>query len=339
MSAEKANKRNIEIIKSFGRMSEYAKENGVRAVIIAGDLFDRDRVKKSTVDQIFKAMENTPETDYLYLPGNHDRAAWAFPDHELPHNLKQFKTSWTTFTYADAAISGIQLCPENALILYENVPHTEGLANIVVLHGQAGTASGPDLINLNLLKDKGIDYLALGHLHSYSQKPLGSEGVYCYSGCLEGRGFDECGKKGFVLLTVDSGHVKSEFVPFCSRQLHRIEVDITGLENNPEIAQRMITASQDIPKNDMAEFILVGSSSPYDNISESYLQKLMEDRFFFCRVKDESRMAINPEDYKNDVSLKGEFIRLVLSFDVPDEDKAAMIRAGIQALTGEEITL
>ena len=50
-------------------------------------------------------------------------------------------------------------------------------------------------------------------------------------------------------------------------------------------------------------------------------------------------MAINPEDYKNDISLKGEFIRLVLASDGSEEDKAAIIRTGMQALMGEEITL
>ena len=50
-------------------------------------------------------------------------------------------------------------------------------------------------------------------------------------------------------------------------------------------------------------------------------------------------MRIDPNDYKNDISLKGEFICLVLASDASDEDKAAMIRTGLQALTGEEITL
>ena len=51
------------------------------------------------------------------------------------------------------------------------------------------------------------------------------------------------------------------------------------------------------------------------------------------------RDRIDPEDYKNDISLKGEFIRLVLASDTSEEEKATMIRTGLQALTGEEITL
>ena len=339
MTAGQASARNTEIISSFIRMTKYARENGVRAVIIAGDLFDGERVRANTVDEILHAVRRTPGIDYLYLPGNHDEASHVFFDHDIPPNLKQFGKSWTTFSYEDAAVSGIQICAENAESLYENIPHAEGCANIAVLHGQAGTACGTDRINLNLLKGRGIDYLALGHLHSYSVQPLDGRGVYCYSGCLEGRGFDECGEKGFVLLTAESGRVRSEFVPFCSRQLHRVQVDITGLSRNPEIAERMKSEAAGIRPDDMVEFILMGSSEPESNVSETYLQNLMKDSFFFCRVKNESRMAVNPEDYRNDISLKGEFIRLVLKSDASGEDKAAMIRAGMQALTGEEIEL
>ena len=48
------------------------------------------------------------------------------------------------------------------------------------------------------LKNKNIDYLALGHVHKYKMEKLDNRGIYCYSGCLEGRGFDECGDKGCV---------------------------------------------------------------------------------------------------------------------------------------------
>ena len=51
-------------------------------------------------------------------------------------------------------------------------------------------------------------------------------------------------------------------------------------------------------------------------------------------MKDQTHLAINPEDYKHDISLKGEFIRLVLGSDASEEDKAAIIRTGMQALMG-----
>ena len=176
MTMQQASARNTQITDSFLRLTDFARENGVRAVIIAGDLFDGTRVRSRTVDEILAAMERTPEVDYLYLPGNHDGAARAFSDRVLPENLKQFSTDWTTFCYENAAISGVQLCADNGETIYENVPHVPGCVNIAVLHGQAGTVSGENRVNLNALKGRGIDYLALGHIHSFLIQRLQGEG-------------------------------------------------------------------------------------------------------------------------------------------------------------------
>lgn len=339
MTEEQASTRNTEIIRSFLRLTEYAAQNHVQAVIIAGDLFDGERIKLRTVDEILDAIRRTSKVDYLYLAGNHDGATYAFADHNIPDNLKIFGKEWTTYEYDNVTISGVEICEANANSLYSQIPHKDGTVNIVTLHGQAGTVSGVDQVNIPQLKNKGIDYLALGHIHSYMEQPLDDKGIYCYAGCLEGRGFDECGAKGFVLLTVDSDRIQHEFVPFSCRQLHRISVNITGLTKNSEIGQKMKETTQNISSNDMVEFLLSGEVDPTANIAVSYLQNLVKSDFFFVKVKDETHMAINPEDYKNDISLKGEFIRLVLASDGSEEDKAAIIRTGMQALMGEEITL
>ena len=50
MTIQQASARNTQIIDSFLRLTDFARENGVRAVIIAGDLFDGTRVRSRTVD-------------------------------------------------------------------------------------------------------------------------------------------------------------------------------------------------------------------------------------------------------------------------------------------------
>jgi len=62
------------------------------------------------------------------------------------------------------------------------------------------------------------------------------------------------------------------------------------------------------------------------------------DRFYHFEVRDSSKIRIDPENYKNDKSFKGEFIRLVSSDESLDEDKKAKIIAcGLYALMGESI--
>ena len=61
MTEEQASIRNTEIIHTFLRLTEYAAKNDVRAVIIAGDMFDGERIKIRTVDENFGMLyDGTP---------------------------------------------------------------------------------------------------------------------------------------------------------------------------------------------------------------------------------------------------------------------------------------
>ena len=187
------------------------------------------------------------------------------------------------------------------------------------------------------LRNKGIRYLALGHLHSYHREALDAEGEYCYSGCLEGRGFDECGEKGFVLLDVQDRLLHAEFIPFARRTLHNLPVDITGRTTVPELREALELSAAGIPAGDLVKFTLEGTYTQETHKDLRFLTEQMADRFWFVKIKDESRLALDRESYENDVSLKGEFLRLVMASDLEDADRDAVIRAGLQALSGEAI--
>lgn len=339
MTREQAAKRNAEILMSFQRMTEYAENENVRVVLIAGDLFDGERVTRRTVEGVLDAVRRTPQIDYLYVSGNHDDQTNAFVDQEIPENFKRFTDKWNTIKYRDVAVSGIEITKNNASTLYEQLPAQKSRVNIVMLHGQISSACEVDQVNLNLLKGKNINYLALGHIHTYSCEQLDCDGIYCYPGCLEGRGFDECGEKGFVVLDTDGRKIMPSFIPFSSRKLHRVTVDITGAATNSAVHQAMKRASQNIDKKDMVEFILTGAADPSARIAKKYLYNLMEDDFFFVKIKDETKLILDPKDYENDISLKGEFIRLVMASDAGEADKIKIIRTGLEALAGEEITV
>ena len=47
--------------------------------------------------------------------------------------------------------------------------------------------------------------------------------------------------------------------------------------------------------------------------------------FYFIKIYDETKLLINYEDYANDISLKGEFIRLVQASDLSEEEIAQVI--------------
>ena len=118
------------------------------------------------------------------------------------------------------------------------------------------------------LKNKNIDYLALGHLHSYRQGKLDSRATYAYSGCLEGRGFDECGEKGFILLDIHNNTFNTTFTPFAKRTLHEIKVDITNLYSLQQIQEEIQKNIQNIKKDSLLRIVFVGN---YNEHTQKYL--------------------------------------------------------------------
>lgn len=339
LSRKQAQDRNTEICGTFSALVDYAKAQEVSLVLIAGDLFDSQRIRSTTVSFVLDVIAQAPDIDFLYLKGNHDENADPLSGIDLPKNLKLFSDQWTCYSYDNVTVTGVELTGENCLSIYDSLALDSQNTNIVMLHGQESTQPGKDLICLPRLKGRHIHYLALGHLHSYQENPLDHSGRYCYCGCLEGRGFDECGPKGFVLLEVSDRKIRSEFIPFAKRTLHEIPVDITGKDTIGQLRGALSLAAADIPATDLVKFTLRGSYTMETQKDIPFLTQLLKEQFYFVRIKDESKLAIEKESYENDASLKGEFIRTVMNAPLPEEDKEKIIRAGLLALAGEDVTL
>lgn len=341
LNKEKARERKNEILLTFEKMVDFAKKNGVKVIIIAGDMFDKKNISVKAKKIVKNQIILNPEIDFLYLKGNHDEINFIEEEEEIPSNLKLFnKKEWVTYKYGDIVITGIEIGKQNNYNIYNSLILEKNDINIVVMHGQESQNDVKDkteIINLKELKNKNIDYLALGHIHTFKQEKLDNRGIYCYSGCLEGRGFDECGEKGFVLLDIEDKQIKTQFIPIAKRTLHEINIDITGVTENYDIEQKIEEETNKISKDDLIKIVLKGKVEAGTTRDIDYLKKKYEDRFYCVKIYDETTLNIDYMKHQNDASLKGEFIRLVLEQDLTDEEKGKIINTGIKALLGEEV--
>lgn len=348
LDSVRAKERKAELLHTFTAMVDYAVKHEVEAIIIAGDLFDTSNISALARNTVRDAIVNHAGITFYLLKGNHDRDNFLASMEEIPDNLKLFGEEWTEYAMdqaGDIVLAGLELSPENSGSCYTSLILDPAKVNIVTLHGQEAEVTVRDkaeIINLRELKNKNIDYLALGHIHGYKEEALDGRGVYCYCGCLEGRGFDELGEHGFVLLDVDGKAHKIErsFVPIASRQMCEMVVDITGIQTTSEIIEK-IDADMDknpVGSKNLLKIILRGELDIECEKDIDYVVKHYEPMFYFVKVYDESKLKVNYEDYKLDESLKGEFVRMVMNAkDIAEADKAAVIRVGIQAIAGEEI--
>lgn len=338
LTPEQARERGGELCATFARMVDYARREQVSAILIAGDLFDGERVTARTADFVLDTVAGAPEVEVFYLRGNHDGGGRAFAGRTMPENLKTFSTAWTRYDLGPVTVAGREWGGDPAAF-WDGLQLERERMNIVILHGQISARAGEGLVCLPALRGKGIRYLALGHLHSYQRERLDEEGEYCYCGCLEGRGFDECGEKGFVLLETDGKRLRADFVPFARRTLWEVPVDLTGLTTVTQIGRAMESAAKGLSPDSLVKFTLTGEFEPDTQKDLPFLRQLMGQRFWFAAVADQSRLRLRAEDFAHDISLKGEFVRRVLASELSGEERDRVICLGLRALRGEEIVL
>ena len=352
LDKSKAALRRDELLDTFCAITEYAEKEAVSAVIIAGDLFDTKNARVTAVSRVKAAIADHKNIKFYYLRGNHDEAGY-FEGEDIPANLvvfgKEGITSETLNTSSGNHIVITAINPGQGGFdrSYSQLNLEYEAMNIVVMHGAADKYRGgnkAESIDLSRLKNRNIDYLALGHYHSYVEGDLPSRGFYCYSGCIEGRGFDECGEKGFVLLDIDDDHLtyESKFVPYSKRKIYEVEADISKCMTVPEIDKCVddaLRASGAI-EDDIVRVVLTGETDVNAEKDLLHVKRRIEDGFFYGEVKDKSSIAIDYDEYMHEASLKGELVRLLKDDEsLTEEERGRIVKCAVQALKGEEISL
>lgn len=340
LSADKARKRRIELLECFSRMLDYAAANDVEAIIIAGDLFDHGNISRETADFLRGEMDDNPDIDFFYLKGNHDVSQAV--DFSKLHNVHFFSEKMCSFRLrGNITVSGMEIGKKGLDDIDGSLCFGEKDFNILTLHGMVSDYSVKEAYNINIhkLANRNIDYLALGHIHSYVEYGIDERGTACYPGCLESRGFDETGEHGFVLLDIDeTTHLYTRsLIDISKRRAHCIRVDVAGCDNDFEIIKRIDSAlaCNGCGENDMVKLVLCGELSLEINCNEEYIRGRYGDAYFLFVLKNEIRASFDVDLLAKEQSMRGEFVRIVLSdSSIPKEECMEIIRCGINAMNG-----
>lgn len=333
---EIANRRKNLIRERFRYVVNYASQNNIKIILLTGDIFDSDSPIKKDKDFFYEIIEENSNIDFLYLKGNHDLNS--IHNRTLP-NLKLFKNEWTSYRYDNVVINGIEMDESNFKSLYSTLLLDKNDINIVLLHGQISNTIVPNNINLKSLNDKNINYLALGHVHQYQCGILENDTYYVYPGCLAGRGFDETGQKGFVVLDIEDKIIKHKFYVCDGEEINEITVDVTNAKSINDI-YLIIKNKYLLSKDEIYRINLVGAiNSDIEDLVEDLYLRLAKD-VEYLSLKDNTVKTFDIEKYKDEVSIKGEFVRNVLkSNSLTDNEKVKVINLGLRALDGKEYDL
>lgn len=339
---DKASVRKMEIIENFRRLTVYARENKIGAVLIAGDLFDEGEATESLKKEIAGMIRAAAPVCFFYISGNHDDE-FSFADR--PENLYLFSDNhgWKSYDLQEGVtLTGID---ERNMRegRYSELALREERLNIVMMHGKLAKGEGGNgEISLFNLQNKNIDYLALGHIHqpTLNAERLDGRGHYRYCGCLEGRGFDECGKRGFFLLEIEGGKLRSEtFVSLSKREICERAADISACTTYYDVERVADAALATENRENIVKLCLKGRHTAGLKKDIPLLTARLNQRFFFVKVVDESHVYVDYKQFEKDLSERGEFVRELGRYEMNEDFRAEILDVGLKALAGEEIDL
>ena len=217
-----------------GKIFEICRQEQCDVVLIAGDLFDGAYTPRGyqIAYDVLKAMS----VPVFITPGNHDYCSSNSPwlKEIWPENVHIFKFPRVESVRIPALNlrvygAGFATMDCDALLQGFRADYPDEYA-VGVFHGDPTQTSSPyNPITKAQVKESGLDYLALGHIHKADHFRVGKT-LCAWPGCPMGKGYDEPGEKGVYVVTLeDTATVK--FIPLDTPRFYDLEAKPEELSN------------------------------------------------------------------------------------------------------------
>ena len=262
------------ISEAYDRVVDAALARRVDFVVMAGDIFDLAHPSYGDYLHFFEGLRRLEEADIpVYLvTGNHDPyVSWTHSFASLPPNAVMLPADRPGFSLYRR--DGRALCLIGGRGYYNQTwPADECIADGVtrdaalraLLPDEPDAEQAPFAVGLlhtglhldtvkapsdpKLLARAGMDYWALGHVHTKYVYPSQSDPRMVFSGSIQGRDINEQGEHGVfvVTLTADGfsepgrARTRVEFVPTASVVWQRVSVDVGDCTTLSEVCDRVM---------------------------------------------------------------------------------------------------
>lgn len=338
LNPEQAVQRRREQREALSQLAELSK--GCDLVLLAGDLFDSAHIYRDTLDAL-KDFFASVHGEIFIAPGNHDYLIPGSPylTEDWGRNVHIFTTSTiekVTLEELNCDIYGAGFSAAHMPSLLRNFRVEDPRrCNLMVLHGELSPASEYNAVLPEQVAFSGLDYLALGHIHSGDHRSFGST-LCAWPGCLMGRGYDECGEKGVYRVTLDGEEKQIEFLPVTGRKYEILEVTVG---EDPLAA--ILAALPEDTRRDCYKILLTGEAESLDLTA---LEQQLSPRFFSLRLRDRTHPRKALWEQAGEDTLRGHFLeRLKEAYDRGDEAKRKKILLAAKLVTalmdGREVPL
>lgn len=352
---EKLSKVHKEELKEvFINIIHFCRREFVDILLIAGDVFDNFTLSRDTLYFMESSFKEIPNVKVFISPGNHDPYGEKsfYKIINWPDNVHIFKGGLERIFLEDlnTVVWGAGFREKYVRTsMLEGFNDTSNYINLMVIHGDISNSSEGNEYNpisINEISESGMDYVALGHRHSFTGVNKVGNTSYAYSGCPQGRGFDELGDKGIVYGHVSKGVSDLEFIKMSKRNYEEVEVNITGCFGNEEVIPKILSiANEEDRKENLFKIILTGEISANFNIDENILRERLSRDFYFVKIIDKTSVRIDIDEISKGYSVKSSFAKALLEKleSTEDEEEKEIIKMalkiGIRSLSEGEVKM
>ncbi len=319
------------------RLAELTRERQADFLLLSGDLFDGEQIYRDTTEALSAALADLP-CPVLIAPGNHDYYSARSP---------YATTSWSenVHIFSTGSVEAVDFPAQNTVVYGAafTAPHlstspllsfsapSDGKFHIMTLHGALdGDSYGP--ISQDMIAQSGLHYLALGHVHQHSGLLRAGATPYAYSGCPQGRGFDELGDKGVLCITLEGDGCHSEWVPLSQNRYQISTLDVSDVDN---IEAHITAALPQDTQGDSYRIRLTGATAQRVDLAQ--LSRALSPRFSSLELRDLTRPTRDIWQGKGEDNLRGLFLAEMAALGAETDDSLQLaLKYGLAALEQRE---
>ena len=311
-------------LRSISRLGELAGEHGAAHVLVAGDVYDGADRSLRAQHRFVKGLARLHRAGIrsFVCHGNHDPLNGWEARLQYPPSCHRFGAGFEAVPVFEedpgrAVVHGVSYPKRHVRTnLARRLGRVESDAfNIGLLHANVG--DNPDHgayapCTLSDLAETGVDYWALGHVHT--RNVLNRSGpTVVYPGNPQGRSPTERGARGVYVVRVGpGGRTQLDFRPVDTVRWERLEVDVSGMETEQELIDRLHRRTESALKRGkglslVLRFVLRGRGALHRSVRRpgslnALVEGLNEDwasrsPFAWCeRVRDETAAPFDRRD-------------------------------------------
>ncbi len=343
---------------TFRHILQEAKDQAVDFLLVAGDLFEHDRVTPDTVEFLRLQFEGLGGIRVFIAPGNHDPWMQGSPycEEAWPANVHIFRQEdFETVALPDLAVRvtgfGFNRTHVSNHPFLKLPPLPSDGFNIVLAHGsevsrvpQGKSQHGP--FTVEEIAGKNVGYCALGHYHQQRpvQNPIDRTAIW-YSGIPEGRGWDEEGPCGYLLGVIAEGKLSVEGRACNQYPLQTLTIDCDGFSSREQLVEAILNRrGSAYDSQTILRIRLRGSVDPRLELSTEQIGERITDEVLHIQWDDQTQPALDFEGISRENTLSGRFARSLSQriSAAETDDRELLERArlyGLQALLGREVRL